>query len=133
MSMSVRHIDPEGLHPVPGVLSHAVVVPEAGLVYLSGQVAWNQDGELVGAGDHGRQARQIVRNIDVALAAAGTDRSRVVKETIYIAEYRPEVAGPIIDALRSGVTTPPPAQTMVGVATLYDPGYLVEIDVVATL
>ncbi|OLZ50126.1 hypothetical protein BS329_20760 [Amycolatopsis coloradensis] len=131
--MSLRHIDPEGLHPVPGVLSHAVVVPEAGLVYLSGQVAWNPAGELVGAGDHGRQAQQIVRNIDIALAAAGTDRSHVVKETIYIADYSPDVVQPIIDALRKGVTTPPPAQTIVGVATLYSPEFLLEIDIVATL
>nr|WP_221380701.1 RidA family protein [Actinoplanes polyasparticus] len=131
--MSLRHVDPEGLNPVPGVLSHAVVVPDAGLVYLSGQVAWNEAGELVGANDHGQQAEQIVRNIDTALAAVGTDRSRVVKETIYVADYRPGVAGPIFAALREGVTTPPPAQTMVGVAALFSPDFLVEIDIVAAL
>ncbi len=131
--MSLRHLDPPGLHPVPGVLSHAVVAERAGLVYLSGQVAWNAAGELVGEGDHGQQAEQIVRNIDTALAAAGTDRSRVVKETIYVADYRPEVVDAIFAALRAGTTTPPPAQTLVGVAALYSPLFLVEIDIVAAL
>ncbi|WP_250004716.1 RidA family protein [Actinoplanes sp. M2I2] len=131
--MSLRHEDPRGLHPVPGVLSHAVVVEKAGLVYLSGQIAWNEAGDLVGAGDHGKQAEQIVRNIDTALAAVGTDRSRVVKETIYIADYRPDIVAPIMAALRQGTATPPPAQTMVGVAALFAPEFLVEIDIVAAL
>lgn len=131
--MPLRHIDPEGLHPVPGVLSHAVVVPEAHLVYLSGQVAWDADGEIVGVGDHGAQTEQIVRNIDVALAAAGTDRSRVVKETLYVASYTAEAASSIMSALRAGATSPPPAQTLVGVAALFDPKILVEIDIVALL
>ena len=130
--VSLRHLDPEGLHPLPGVLSHAVVAEKAGLVYLSGQVAWNAAGELVGEGNHGKQAEQIVRNIDTVLAAVGTDRSRVVKETIYIADYRPEVVDPIFAALRRG-TTPPPAQTLIGVASLYSPLFLVEIDIVAAL
>ena len=131
--MPLRHIDPEGLHPVPGVLSHAVVVPEAHLVYLSGQVAWDADGEIVGAGDHGAQTEQIVRNIDIALAAAGTDRTRVVKETLYVANYTSDAASSIMEALRAGATSPPPAQTLLGVAALYDPRILVEIDIVALL
>ncbi|GAB3837378.1 RidA family protein [Kribbella italica] len=118
---------------MPGVLSHAVVAEQAGLVYLSGQVAWNAAGELVGEGDHGLQAEQIVRNIDTALAAVGTDRTRVIKETIYIADYRPDVVDAIFAALRQGATTPPPAQTLVGVASLYSPLFLVEIDIVAAL
>jgi enamine deaminase RidA (YjgF/YER057c/UK114 family) len=130
--MELRHLNPAGLHPIPNVLTHAVVVPELGLVHLSGQIAWNSDGELVGD-DHGTQARQIVRNIDTALAAAGTDRSRVVKETIYVAGYRPEIVQPIFDALRDGARTPPPAQTLLGVASLYAPEVLVEIDIVAVL
>ncbi|MGN9813447.1 RidA family protein [Micromonospora sp. BQ11] len=131
--MSLRHLDPEGLHPLPGLLSHAVVLPEVGLVYLSGQVAMTSSGDLVGAGDYGQQAEQIVKNIDTALAAAGTNRSRVVKETIYIANYRQEVVAPIIAALRQGSTTPPPAQTIVGVAALYAPEFLVEVDIVAAI
>ncbi len=131
--MSLVHLDPEGLHPLPGLLSHAVVLPEVGLVYLSGQVAMTSSGDLVGAGDYGQQAEQIVHNIDTALAAAGTNRSRVVKETIYVADYRQEVVAPIIAALRQGSTTPPPAQTIVGVAALYAPEFLVEVDIVAAI
>lgn len=130
--MELRHINPDGLHPIPSVLSHAVVVSELGLVYLSGQVAWNSDGEVVGD-DHGSQARQIVRNIDTALTAAGTDRSRVVKETVYVAQYGPDIVQPIFDALQDGAPTPPPAQTLVGVASLFAPEILVEIDIVAVL
>jgi len=131
--MSLRHIDPEDLHPVPNTLSHAVVIPESGLIYLSGQIAWNAAGELIGKNDYAQQAEQISRNIDIALSAAGTDRSRVVKETIYIVDCRPEIIFSIVDALRKGATAPPPAQTIVGVAALAVPGYLLEVDIVATL
>ncbi|CAN5700566.1 RidA family protein [soil metagenome] len=130
--MTNRHVNSEQLHTIP-ILSHAVVVESAGMVYLSGQIAWNARGELVGGGSPSAQAAKISENIDTALAAAGTDRSRVVRETIYIVDCTPETAGAVVTALRGDGTWPAPAQTIVGVAALAVPGHLVEVDIVATV
>jgi len=129
-SETPQYANPAGLFALPEMLSLSVTVPVPRLVFLSGQVAWNADGELVGEGDHGAQAAQIVRNIDIALAAAGTSREHLVKHTIYVAGYRPELAEAILAPVRAGVTTRP-ASTLVGVQALFDPRYLVEIDVIA--
>ncbi|MFI9010000.1 RidA family protein [Actinosynnema sp. NPDC053489] len=122
--------NPAGLFAAPELISQSVAVP--GLVFLSGQVAWNADGELVGAGDHAAQAEQVARNIDIALAAAGTDRAHVVKETVYVVDHAPELVPAILGPLRAGVPAPP-ASTLVGVAALFQPGFLVEVDVVAVV
>src|SRR5690242_20984500 len=63
---------PHGLAPGPGY-SHAVT-GRGRWVAISGQVALDEDGQLVGAGDLEAQARQVFANLDRALAAAGADR-----------------------------------------------------------
>ncbi|WP_043662644.1 RidA family protein [Streptomyces xylophagus] len=133
--MSVSCINPPELPPLPGVLSHAVAVPELGLVYTSGQVAWDKNGELVGGDDLAAQFEKAYDNVELALRAAGSSRERIIKETIYIAGYTTDRAAELvgmITAARKGTPTPP-ASTAVGVASLYTDGFLVEIEVVATL
>lgn len=132
MTRSNRHVNTAELHTIP-ILSHAVVVENAGLVYLSGQIAWNADGQRVGGDDHAEQAKEISVNIDAALAAVGTDRSRVVRETIYIVDCTPDIAGAVVTALRGDATWPPPAQSIIGVAALAVSGHLVEVDIIATI
>ncbi|MDG4665509.1 RidA family protein [Mycobacterium sp. 236(2023)] len=129
--MTVRHLNHDQLPSVP-ILSHAVVVEGAGLVYLSGQIAWDTEGQLVGAGDYAAQAAKISHNIDIALAAAETHRRHVVRETIYIVDCTPESVEAVAGALRGDATWPPPAQTIVGVAALAIPGFLVEVDIIAS-
>lgn len=133
--MSVSCINPPELPPLPGVLSHAVAVPELGLVYTSGQVAWDKDGELVGGDDLAAQFEKAYDNVELALRAAGSSREKIIKETIYIAGYTTDRAAELVGmiaAARKGTPTPP-ASTAVGVTSLYTDGFLVEIEVVATL
>jgi enamine deaminase RidA (YjgF/YER057c/UK114 family) len=127
--MTVTRHNPAGLADMQGLITHAVVA--GGLIHLSGQVAMDAAGKLVGAGDHVAQVAQIVHNIDVALAAAGAGRADVVKETIYVVDYSPALLAPMITLLRAGVPHAP-ASTLVVVPALFAPGYLVEIEVVAS-
>ncbi|WP_409465019.1 RidA family protein [Amycolatopsis sp. GA6-003] len=122
-----EYLTPAGLHFLPGAFTPVVRV--ADLVFLSGQVAWDEHGNLRGD-DHVTQMRQIARNLDVALAAAGCGRADIVKETVYVVNYRPELLPGLFGPLREGVPQPP-ASTMVGVAALFAPEVLVEVDVVA--
>lgn len=124
-----KYLTPAGLHHVPGAVTPAVLVPGAGLVFLSGQVAWDEHGTLSG-GDHATQMRRIATNIDTALAAAGCTREHVIKETVYVVDYDPRMLPGLFAPLRHGVPTAP-ASTLVGVTALFVPGALVEVDVVA--
>ncbi|WP_327003496.1 RidA family protein [Dactylosporangium sp. NBC_01737] len=128
--MSIERLNPAGLYAVPHLISQAVRSTGRTVVHLSGQVAWDVHGNLTGAGDHAAQAATIADNITAALAAAGAGWDDVVKETIYVVDHRPELVPVIFAALRRG---PAPASTLIPVQALFQPGYLIEVDIVAAV
>lgn len=133
--MSIVAINPPELPPLTGVISHGIALPEVGLVYTSGQVAWDAKGELVGGDDLAAQFQRAYENVEVVLDAAGSSRSKIVKETIYLVGYstdRAEELVGLIAAARQGHPVPP-TSTTVGVETLYADGFLVEIETVAVI
>jgi 2-iminobutanoate/2-iminopropanoate deaminase len=101
------------------------------LLYISGQVAWDASGDIVGKGDAGAQARRVLQNMRAVLQAAGGDLSNLMKITTYITkiEDRPAVA-----AARSEVFPGEmPASTLIVVKSLFHPDFLVEIEGVAAV
>ncbi|WP_406118456.1 RidA family protein [Streptomyces sp. NBC_00989] len=128
-------LNPPELPPLTGVISHGLAVPDLGLIYTSGQVAWDAKGELVGRDDLAAQFTKAYENIDSVLAAGGSSRSGIIKETIYLVGYDTDNAEQLIGLIAGcrGAGQTPPASTCVGVETLFAEGYLVEIEVVATL
>jgi len=99
------------------------------LVFVSGQAAVNEQGEVVGVGDFGAQARQAVRNLDRVLNAAGSSLDQVIKVTIFVTDmsYFPEVV-----KLRKEVFSQPyPADTICEVQGLAYPELMFEIEAVA--
>ena len=128
---AIEHLRPEGLPHTP-TYSQVVVASGARLIHVSGQVSVDAAGALVGAGDLAAQTRQAMRNVGLALAAAGASYADIVKMTTYVVNYRPEYRAVIRDA-RSGLfaESEPPASTLVGVAALALPEWLIEIDAVA--
>lgn len=99
------------------------------LLFLSGQAAISEKGELVGVGDFDAQLVQTMANIDTVLAAGGSDRSRIVKVTIYLTDMANFPA--IVEARRTYFTPPYPADTIVEVKSLALPELMIEIDVIA--
>lgn len=116
---------------LPELLSQTATV-SGRLLYLSGQVAWDDAGAIVAPGDHAAQTRRIVERVDAMLSAFGVDRSAIVSETIYVVGHRPELVPEILGALRAGASTVP-TSTYLGVASLYTPGAVVEISFVVAL
>ncbi|MCO4860741.1 RidA family protein [Cupriavidus sp. WGlv3] len=133
MANSVRRISPRGLPQLESVISHALVVEPAGLIYTSGQLSWDESGALVD-GTMLEQFRRAYANLDLVLQAAGSSREKIVNEVIYLVGYSPETAGELVAALASERPpgSVPPTSTVVGVQTLFAPGFLVEVQVVAT-
>jgi len=129
----IEHLRPEGLQNNPAY-SHVVVASGGRTVCISGQVAVDESGALVGAGDLGAQTTQVMRNLKVALESAGATFADVVKITTYVVGYAPEMR-PVIAAARAPhfPEGKPPASTLVGVQALAAPGWLIEIEAIAVL
>jgi enamine deaminase RidA (YjgF/YER057c/UK114 family) len=127
----LEHIRPDGLLNNP---AYTQVVAARGerMVYVSGQVAMDAAGELVGGDDLAAQTEQVMQNLGVALAAAGASFEDVVKITTFVVDYRPEHRS-AVSAVRSRYLPAenPPASTLVGVSALAAPGWLIEIEAVA--
>ena len=96
------------------------------LIFISGQAAVNEQGEVVGVGDFGAQARQAIRNLDRVLNAAGSSLDQVIKVTIFVTDItrREEVW----KARTEFFTGDFPCSTLVEVSALARPGLAVEIE-----
>ena len=101
------------------------------LVYVSGQVAWDASGNIVGKGDVGAQARQTFQNLRQVLQAAGGDLGNLMKITTYITriEHRPAVAEARSEVFHGEL----PASTLIVVKSLFHPDFLIEVEGVAVV
>lgn len=111
-------------------ISHYTDAVRAGnLLFVSGCIAVDANGRLVGGDDVVEQARQVLRNVGAVLAAAGAVFGDVVKVTVYLTDTGDRAA---IDTVRREVFgSARPASTLVEVSALAVPGAKVEIDAVA--
>ena len=127
--MAVERIQPDGL-ATPPTYSH--VVKAGNTIYIAGQVAQDERGDLVGAGDFVAQATQVFENLGKALAAAGVGFEHLVKTTVYVTDprYRELLRDVRTRYLGSDAL---PASTLVVVAGLALPEYLLEIEAVAVV
>jgi enamine deaminase RidA (YjgF/YER057c/UK114 family) len=127
----LEHIRPDGLANNPAY-TQVVAARGARTVYVSGQVAQDETGALVGEGDLAAQTEQVMENLGTALAAAGASFADVVKITSFVVDYRPEHRA-VVSAVRSRYlpATDPPASTLIGVSALAAPGWLIEIEAIA--
>ena len=128
--MEREFLNPSGLHAPQAHYSH---VARAGqTLYISGQLAMDRSGAVVGIGDARAQARQCYDNLATILAHYGGSFRHLIKTTTYITHwgYRPLVA-----AARDEVFAAPPypANTLVVVQGLAEPHFLVEIEGIAVL
>ena len=131
--MSKEYPRPEGLLHNPA-FSQVVVASGTRTIYTAGQASIDERGALVGAGDLAAQTAQAMRNVGLALAAARASYADIVKITTYVANYKPEYRAVISKARAPFFANgTPPASTLVGVAALALPDWLVEIEAVAVV
>ncbi|SNQ46085.1 Endoribonuclease L-PSP (fragment) [Frankia canadensis] len=123
-------VQPVGVREV-AAYTHAIVRPGVP-VFLTGQVAWDTDGRVVGVGDIAAQTAQVWRNIALVLAGIGAGMNDIVKLTTYTTDAAHR---DVIGAERARHFAPGrfPASTFLVVAGLADPELLVEIEAIAVL
>jgi enamine deaminase RidA (YjgF/YER057c/UK114 family) len=111
--------------------ANAVLVSAGPLLFVSGQVAWDEAGNIVGVGDPVAQANQTFRNLRTVLRFHGADLADVVKLTVYVTSFSWfEELSAIREELFAGR---PSASTIVQVARLVQPELLIEVDAVAVV
>jgi enamine deaminase RidA (YjgF/YER057c/UK114 family) len=124
--VSLELLNPDGL-PASPAYTQVVVARGARMIYVSGQVASRAGDDFVA------QARAVHANLGIALEAAGARPSDVAKLTTYVVDYRPELR-PAIGAAREALFGDHrPASTLVGVAALAQPEFLIEVEAIAVL
>jgi reactive intermediate/imine deaminase len=100
-------------------------------VYISGQIALDRDGTVVGAGDMKAQAEQVFANLQTALKAAGATFADVVKMNTYVTDMSKAPAVREVRARYFGQTAP--ASTLVQVVALARPEFMLEVEVIAVV
>lgn len=114
-----------------GAFSSAAWQPPGRVLHVSGCVAQDENGETVGRNSMEAQTRQVLENIRTVLAHAGATMDDVVKVTVLVTDVS-EVAA-IHEVRREFFNEPYPASTLVQVARLIDPEWLIEIEAVAVV
>ena len=117
--------------PYEEVIGFSRAVRVGDTVYVSGTVAWGEDGKFVGEGDVYAQAKQALRNIEKALQQAGASLSDVVRTRIYLTDI--DCWEEAARAHAEAFAAVKPAATMVEVSRLADAKMLVEIEAVAVI
>lgn len=118
----------------PTGYSHVAVVSGERQVHLSGQVAMNAAGQVVGRGDIAAQVNQVYVNLAACLASAGAGFGHVFKVVTYVVDLTPDKVAAIRAARQTHFGDGPfPASTLVGVTALVHPDLLVEIEMIAQL
>ena len=127
----VDAVNPDGVWSPFGAFSMAVIQGDGQVVHLKGQVALDQQGHVVGAGDMRAQVRKVLENIRDVLASMGGQMCDVAS----LVHYATDIEGFMGtgDTRKEFFAAPFPVTTTVEVVRLYHPELLIEITAVVEI
>ena len=133
MNGNVEHLNPAGLHKNPAYSQAVIVSGNVRTIYVGGQNAVDASGNIVGKNDLAVQTEKALRNLETALAAGGAGLEDVVKWNVYVVHGQSVQAG--LEAFQKvwGQRSNPPVISVLFVAALAQPDFLVEINAVAVI
>ena len=104
------------------------------MIFISGQVAWDEKMNIVGENDLAVQGQKAMDNLKIALEAAGASLEDVIMLRIYKVNYQSEDGAVISQLLRDNFgTETPPASTWLSVQGLANEGFMIEIEAQALI
>jgi len=131
--MAKHIISVDGLPKTMGPYSQCVAGEGRRMVFISGQVPEDSQGNLVGAGDIGAQTRQVLANIKLAVEAAGGNISDICKITILIVVLDDTAYEAVAREREKFFGGNYPSSTLMEVSRLASPGWLIEIEAYAVI
>lgn len=130
MTSTNKKINPAALYSTDG-FTQAVSSSGNKIVFISGQLAWDENAQLIGEGDIEKQTYKVFENIKHALDEVGATWDDVVKLVAYT--IKPEDINTVARIKGEFVGKKPPADTIVAVPGLAFPECLVEIDAIVMM
>lgn len=126
-------LNPKTLHTPFSTYVHGIAIEDgARVIHTAGQVCGDGQGNIIGAGDFEAQGEQVMRNLRDVLAEGGAGFSDIVKVTIFVVGQ--QYAQPARDlCAKHWDKANPPASTLLVVAGLAQPEFLVEIEAIAVV
>jgi enamine deaminase RidA (YjgF/YER057c/UK114 family) len=128
--MSVEYINPPGLSK--GAYSHVAVVNSGRMIFISGQVATDPSGHIVGT-TFSEQATQVFENLKIALAASGATFSNIVKMNSYVRDLTGARVKTLREVRIKYLGDHLPASTLVATPGLVHEDMMLEVEVVAVV
>lgn len=124
-------VNPDKLFQAEG-FTHAVIPKGNKTVYLSGQLAWDENFQVIGKGDLAKQTEKVYENIQHILDDIGATWDDVVKTTIYTTQpHEGETIAKIKHSFLDGVASH--AETLIGVEGLAAPELLIEVEAIVVM
>ena len=131
MSEKIQYINPEGLSKNPAFSQVVVTQGNGKTIYIGGQNSINEKSEIVGKGDLAVQTQQTLQNIQTALMACDATFDNIVKLTIYVVQGQNIYEGFQTSQKFMHNMVNPPAISVVMVAGLANPDFLIEVEAIA--
>ena len=133
--MELEIVSPSNVLDTRKPYGYGQAVKVGNTIYLAGQVAWDEEGNVVGKGDIVAQVRQIYENIRRILASVGATMNNIVKMIIFCKDVRGFVreASAIREVGREYFRRHYAASTCIQIVGLWDPSMLLEIEVIAII
>jgi enamine deaminase RidA (YjgF/YER057c/UK114 family) len=122
----VQRLQPKGMSPTNNRYSHVVKIGP--WVYIAGQTAADENGDVAGIGDPKAQVNRVFKNLSTAMESVGGQLSDIIKTTVYV------VGTEHMDAIREARAGKfgdnPPTSTLIVVSSLARPEFMLEIEAV---
>ena len=113
------------------IIGYSRMVKMGNIIEVTGTVAVNENGEVVGTNDAFAQTKYIIQKIETNLARAGATLNDVVRTRMFVTDItRWEEYGKAHGEAFGNIK---PCTSMIGVAALIEPGFLIEIEATAIL
>jgi reactive intermediate/imine deaminase len=123
-------VETTGVPSPAGYYSHGIIA-SGKILFVAGQIALDESGNLVGPGDAVAQARQVLVNLQRIVEGAGASMADVARTTVYLTRLEDRTR--VGEVRAEFFPPPPPANTLLVVASLAQPEFLVEIDAIVPL
>jgi enamine deaminase RidA (YjgF/YER057c/UK114 family) len=131
MSDKLQYLNPDGLSKNPAFSQVVTTQGNGKTIYIGGQDAIDVKGEIVGKGSITEQTEQVMNNLQTALSACGATFNNLVRLSIYIVIGQDVYSGFQVSQKFLGHLNNPPAVSVLIVAGLAHPDFLIEIDAIA--